>query len=137
MAQRANTRNPLRRIARVVKGALTRHHHDEPEQPAQPATRRMVAEEHHARPAQRQTDIPMDALANAYTPTQTSLKAPFRSTGRDRQNDQEYGRGPESDRWRDEDRYTNKSGDPRIGTHGRTYEPDETKGESEWTKTRP
>lgn len=85
---------------------------------------------------QRQTDIEMDALANAYTPTQTSLKAPFRATGRDRQNDQEHGRGPENDRWRDEDRLTNKSGDPRIGTHGRTYEPNETEGESEWTRTR-
>lgn len=26
-------------------------------------------------------------------------------------------------RWRDEDHYTNKSGDPRIGTRGRKYEP--------------
>ena len=43
----------------------------------------------------------------------------------DHQNDQEYGRGPESDRWREEDRMTNKSRYPRIGTHGRTYEPGE------------
>lgn len=138
MDQRDKLRNPLRRIARAVKGALTRHHaDDEPVQTAQPATRRTGAEEHHARPAQRQTDIPMDALANAYTPAQTSLKAPFRATGQDVQNDQEHGRGPESERWRDEDVYTNKSGDPRIGTHGRTYEPNETEGESEWTRTRP
>jgi hypothetical protein len=105
---------------------------------AKPAT-----EPRHARPAQRQTDIPMDTLTGAYTPTQTSLKAGFRADGSDRQRDQEHGRGPESDTWRDEDRFTNKSGDPRIGTHGRTYEPEEEgrtsakEGESEWTRTRP
>jgi len=81
----------------------------------------------------------MDMLAGAYMPTQTSLKAPFRTDGADQQRDQEFGRGPEDDRWRDEDRITNKSGDPRIGTHGRTYEPNEsrantTEGESEWTR---
>jgi hypothetical protein len=133
MEQREKSRNPLRRVARAVKNALTRHHESEPQLAAQPAGKK---EEHRARPTQRQTDIEMDALANAYTPTQTSLKAPFRATGRDRQNDQEHGRGPENDRWRDEDRLTNKSGDPRIGTHGRTYEPNETEGESEWTRTR-
>ena len=85
----------------------------------------------------------MDTLTGAYTPTQTSLKAGFRADGSDRQRDQEHGRGPESDTWRDEDRFTNKSGDPRIGTHGRTYEPEEEgrtsakEGESEWTRTRP
>ena len=137
MTQREKSRNPLRRMARVVKHALTRHRHEEAAEPVAREAKRTTAEEHHARPAQRQTDIGVDTLADAYTPTQTSLKAPFRATGRDRQNDQQYGRGPEDDRWRDEDRLTNKSGDPRIGTHGRTYEPDETKGESEWTRTRP
>jgi hypothetical protein len=58
-----------------------------------------------------------------YTPTQTSLKAGFRASGADRQRDQETGEADE--RWSDEDRYTNKSGDPRIGTHGRKYEPGE------------
>ena len=29
------------------------------------------------------------------------------------------------DRWQDEDHYTNRSGDARIGTHGRSYEPGE------------
>ena len=125
MDQREHTRNPLRRVARAVKHALTRHHHEEAAEPVAPAARPAPVEEHHARPARRQPDIGVDTLANAYMPTQTSLKEPFRATGRDHQNDQEYGRGPESDRWRAEDRYTNKSGDPRIGTHGRTYEPDE------------
>ena len=33
--------------------------------------------------------------------------------------------GVSDERWNDEDRFTNKSGDPRIGTHRRTYEPAE------------
>ena len=77
-----------------------------------------------------EADIPMDRIENAYTPTQTSLKGPFRTTGADRQRDQEFARGVDDDRWRDEDVYTNKSGDPRIGTHGRTYEPKEKSGGS-------
>lgn len=79
----------------------------------------------------RETDIPFDTIAGNYTPTQTSLKAPFRADGSDHHRDQEYGRGPEDDRWNDEDRFTNKSGDPRIGTHGRSYEGrrDQQKGE--------
>ena len=72
-----------------------------------------------------QTDIPLDQLSQAYTPTQTSLKGPFRTTGADRSRDQEFARGYSDDRWNEEDLYTNKSGDPRIGTHGRTYEPGE------------
>ena len=66
-------------------------------------------------------------LEDAYTPTQTSLKAPFRADGRDQQSDQELTPGDLSDRWNAEDRFTNKSGDPRIGTHGRAYEPGETR----------
>lgn len=79
------------------------------------------------RRAHRDSDIPLDQLAQAYTPTQTSLKGPFRTTGADRQRDQEYARGVADTRWNDEDRLTNKTGDPRIGTHGRTYEPGERK----------
>ena len=77
-----------------------------------------------------EADIPMDRIENAYTPTQTSLKGPFRATGKDRSRDQEFARGVADDKWRDEDVYTNKSGDPRIGTHGRTYEPKEKSGGS-------
>ena len=78
-----------------------------------------------SRPARRQPDIPLDQLAQMYTPTQTSLKAGFRASGADRQRDQEFAGGVPDNRWKDEDRLTNKSGDPRIGTHGRTYEPGE------------
>ncbi len=78
-----------------------------------------------SRPPHREADVPLDEIEHAYTPTQTSLKGPFRTSGAERQRDQELAGGVADDRWKDEDRITNKSGDPRIGTHGRTYEPDE------------
>jgi hypothetical protein len=70
-------------------------------------------------------DVPLEVLEKTYSPTQTSLKTSFRATGVDQQRDQELAGGFADDRWNDEDHFTNKSGDPRIGTHGRTYEPDE------------
>src|SRR5258706_10372400 len=76
------------------------------------------------RPQRRQTDIPLDLIAATYSPRQTSVKTSFRSNGADRQNDQEMPLGG-GDRWQDEDHFTNKSGDTRIGTHGRSYEPGE------------
>jgi hypothetical protein len=78
-----------------------------------------------ARPARRQPDIPLEILDRTYTPKQTSLKASFRTNGEDRQRDQELAGGYADERWSDEDRFTNKSGDPRIGTHHRKYEPNE------------
>ena len=83
-----------------------------------------------ARPAKREADIPLDVLDRSYTPPRTSSKAGFRATGADHQRDQEFGRGVADDRWNDEDHYTNRSGDPRIGTHRRTYEPGEDRIES-------
>ena len=83
-----------------------------------------------ARPARREADIPLDMLGRTYTPPATSSKASFRSDGSDRQRDQELTPATADDRFLDEDRYTNKSGDPRIGTHGRTYEPGEDRAES-------
>ena len=83
------------------------------------------------RSTQRPTDIPLDRIEGAYTPTQTSLKSPFRASGADQQRDQEFARGVDDNRWNDEDRFTNKSGDPRIGTHGRTYEPGERRAEND------
>ena len=79
-----------------------------------------------ARVARRETDIPLDVLSGAYTPPMTSSKASFRSDGSDHQLDQEFAYGQD---WKDEDQYTNKSGDPRIGTHRRTYEPEEARAE--------
>jgi hypothetical protein len=85
-----------------------------------------------ARATHRQADIPMDAIAAAYTPPQTGMKSGFRSDGRDQQSDQEFIPSAADDRFNDEDRITNKSGDPRIGTHRRTYEP----GERDAARTR-
>jgi len=126
MTQREKSRNPLRRVVRVVKSALTRHRPEEAVEPVK-RTAAPAAEPRHIRPTLRQSDIPIDALTGAYSPTQTSLKAPFRDNGSDHHRDQEFGLGPENDRWLAEDRFTNKSGDPRIGTHGRTYEPGENR----------
>lgn len=78
-----------------------------------------------SRPTQREADIPMDVINKTYTPKQTSLKTSFRANGAPRQQDQELASGYVETRWNDEDRLTNRSGDPRIGTHHRKYEPGE------------
>ena len=77
-----------------------------------------------ARPVRRESDVPMDVLAQAYAPSQTSIKTSFRSDGADHERDQEMPPGA-GERFENEDHFTNKSGDSRIGTHGRTYEPGE------------
>lgn len=75
-----------------------------------------------ARATRRTSDVPLDLLADAYAPPQTSLHGSFRSDGADQQNDQEELLAA-GDGFENEDHFTNKSGDARIGTHGRTYEP--------------
>jgi hypothetical protein len=92
---------------------------------SEPRQKRSLNEGSAARPAQRTTDVPMDVLDRSYSPPVTSSKASFRSDGADHQRDQEFAFTSADDRWNDEDHYTNKSGDPRIGTHRRTYEPDD------------
>ena len=77
-----------------------------------------------ARPMRRESDVPMDVLAQEYAPSQTSIKTSFRSDGADHERDQELPPGA-GERFENEDHFTNKSGDSRIGTHGRTYEPGE------------
>jgi hypothetical protein len=83
-----------------------------------------------ARAKQPRTDVSLDLIASTYSPKQTSVKASFRSDGGDQQLDQEMPIGA-ADRWQDEDHFTNKSGDARIGTHGRSYEPGEQRTSSE------
>jgi hypothetical protein len=83
-----------------------------------------------ARVREPRTDIPLDLLEHVYTPADTSSKASFRSSGQDHHDDQEFAMGVTDERWNDEDRFTNKSGDPRIGTHKRTYEPEEARAGS-------
>lgn len=119
----------LSRVSGAVKkltGRLHKHQDQAAPEPAAARTRKPAVQtaERKRRP---QADIPVDTLAAAYIPTQTSLKAPFRADGAERQSDQEFARGVADDRWNDEDHFTNKSGDPRIGTHGRTYEPGESR----------
>ena len=97
--------------------------------PAQPRTPRKAAAGT-ARQVRREADIPLDVLDRSYTPQLTSSKAGFRSDGADHQHDQEFSRGVADADWNDEDHFTNKSGDPRIGTKRRTYEPNETRADS-------
>ena len=80
-----------------------------------------------ARATRRDSDIPMDRIAETYTPEHTSVKSGMRGNGAGNRNDRNVGSGIDDDRWNDEDIITNKSGDPRIGTHGRTYEPGEAR----------
>jgi hypothetical protein len=117
----AKMRGAVARTARKLTSKFRRGEVAEPLAAQQPRTTTARAAGSHARPKRPQTDVPID-LINAYTPTQTSLKGPFRADGQDRQRDQD---GYADERWNDEDRLTNKSGDPRIGTHGRSYEPGE------------
>src|SRR5688572_16905826 len=138
MPRKALTKNQqksgLRRAASAVKRLFTRGR-DPVEQmftfEAEPEQTRAESapEPRAARVTRRDTDIPLEMLDDAYTPPDTSSKASFRSDGADHQTDQEFAYGRADSHWRDEDRLTNKSGDPRIGTHRRTYEPGEARPE--------
>lgn len=99
-----------------------------PAQPQQSAAPKAAPQQ--GRTTRREADIPLDVIDRAYTPSATSSKAGFRSDGSDHQQDQEFARGVADKDWNDEDHFTNKSGDPRIGTKRRTYEPNETRAES-------
>lgn len=130
-------KSALKRAASTVRGAIERvthrfsRHHDEAKEAhphiamAQPSRRKRPAGQ--GRLMKREADIPISTLESAYIPPQTSLKTSFRTSGEDHQRDQEFAYGVADERWGDEDRFTNKSGNPRIGTHGRTYEPGEAR----------
>ena len=94
--------------------------HEAPQRAAAPAV---------ARPVQRASDVPLDIVDQLYTPPITSSKASFRSDGNDHERDQDFAFASASD-WNDEDRMTNKSGDPRIGTHRRNQQPGESRPET-------
>lgn len=127
----------LRRAANAVKRVFTRGRGaEETAEPVSAATaaspRQQGAaqgEPRVARTTRREADIPLDVLDRAYTPPLTSSKASFRSDGTDHHRDQEFSRGVADADWNDEDHFTNKSGDPRIGTRGRTYETTESRDE--------
>lgn len=73
-----------------------------------------------ARTRRRESDVPLDLIAETYAPKQTSIKTSLRSDGADHEKDQELPPGP-GETFENEDHFTNKSGDARIGTHGRTF----------------
>ena len=124
-----NIKEKLTHLMRTLTGR--RHANEDREMPIESAVESGRAQNASARHPRRDADIPLDQIANTYTPTQTSLKAGFRASGADQQRDQEFASGVADERWNDEDRFTNKSGDPRIGTHGRTYEPAESREKNE------
>lgn len=137
--QKAKEEGAFQRVAGAVKRLFGRDRSSE-ELEAQPApsaaaTRQArpkadTSNNAQTRPTKREADIPLDIIGATYTPPATSSKSGFRDDGADHQRDQEFSRGAGDDRWNDEDHLTNKSGDPRIGTHRRTYEPGETRAES-------
>lgn len=142
MARKTETQSKgtgrLRKAVDAVKRTLTRGRRaaakaadpvEAQAAPVKPARTRKAAPKA-ARHARREADIPLDVLDRAYTPPITSSKASFRSDGADHQHDQEFSRGVADADWNDEDHFTNKSGDPRIGTRRRTYEPNENRAES-------
>lgn len=133
MARKDKSGNPFSRAAASVKRMFSRKHSSDAETRSMSSGQTDVEtpiashnEEPRLGQPRREGDIGLDRLNRSYTPQQTSLKAGFRADGADRQRDQEFSGGfADNDRWSDEDHYTNKSGDPRIGTHGRSYEPGE------------
>ena len=124
----------LRGLAGAVKRFFTRgadvadDTNDSAQPSAGPDARQAASATGSTRRPKVSNDIPQELRNGAYTPPLTSSKASFRSDGSDHQTDQEFTLGAVDERFNDEDRLTNKSGDPRIGTHGRTYEPTEAAG---------
>ena len=127
---------PLQRVTTAVKRIFGRGRSAE-ETAAEPAKRVTAPKPVNSRNAglsaratKREADIPLDVVDRSYTPPMTSSKASFRTDGADHQRDQEFAFTSSDERWNDEDHYTNKSGDPRIGTKQRTYEPGESRAET-------
>jgi hypothetical protein len=126
----------LHSVATAVKRLFGRgrsaEREEEPAQfeSAQQSPRQATTTNHATRSVHLESDIPLDVIEQTYVPHQASSKTSFRSDGSDHQRDQEFIYGVEEERWNAEDRFTNKSGDPRIGTHRRTYEPGESREES-------
>ncbi|HET7435590.1 MAG TPA: hypothetical protein VFN10_12855 [Thermoanaerobaculia bacterium] len=131
---RASKEGRLSRAVSAVKKVFTRGGRSaataEEATPPAPRSTKQAGGQKAQRVARRQADIPMDVLDKTYTPGHTSSRSSFRDDGADHHSDQEFAAGVADERWNDEDRLTNKSNDPRIGTHGRAYEPGETRAES-------
>jgi hypothetical protein len=124
-------KNTAKKAAKKVTARLRPARRRAVKKAAEPAVKQPKkprAEPKAARPTMRPPDIPLEVLERTYIPKQTSLKSSFRSTGEERQRDQRLAELAD-ERFNDEDHFTNKSGDPRIGTHHRKYEPEEKKEE--------
>lgn len=130
--QKSKEEGAFQRVTGAVKRLFgrSRSHETSSTEPAPSRMRPKAEEVVTARPVKRETDIPMDVLSRSYTPPATSSKAGFRADGVDHARDQEFAFGSSDERFNDEDHFTNKSGDPRIGTRRRTYEPGEDRVES-------
>jgi hypothetical protein len=72
------------------------------------------------RPIRRESDVSAQELATR-TPSQQSGKGPFDKNRAENQRDTEarVGVTNTNERFSEEDQYTNRTGDPRIGTRGR------------------
>jgi hypothetical protein len=93
-----------------------------------PRTVRRVRMPQMSRAKHVDSDIPLEVIAETYTPAQTSGRGGFRDDGHDRSPDVELASFVEG-RFSEEDAFTNKSGDPRIGTHRRPHAPAENERE--------
>jgi hypothetical protein len=129
--QKGSSRGRIRRMmdrvaSKLHFGASAANRDDVAPEPA-PMARKATTPKEPSRGKRIQTDIPLEQLAQSYIPSQGASKAGFRATGRDQQSDQEFAIGVADDRFNAEDVFTNKSGDSRIGTHRRSYEPGERK----------
>jgi hypothetical protein len=116
------------RMFRSATDVLRRRSH-EPEPTSEANTTRAVSEPPRATgqtqaaaPARRRP-IQSDVHAiDEMTPSQKSARGPFDERHRTEVGGEEFLANRNSD-FNDEDHYTNKSKDPRIGTHGRKYQP--------------
>ena len=114
--------NAVKRLAMKVKPGRAPAEVEETEPAPRHMARHTISTTAAAHPRLVDSDIPLETIEETYTPSQVASRASFRSDGHEREADQEYVRGVADDRFNPEDAFTNRSGDPRIGTHRRTHE---------------
>jgi len=123
--ERGRVRRLVSRMTTTVGRMFHRRSRDEewtPSEPEQPASSIQAESAPRARAVKRESDVPLDTIAQLYTPSQSGMKTGFRSDGRDRQSDSELAIGSVRDDFNEEDAFTNKTNDPRIGTHRRNHD---------------
>ena len=87
------------------------------------ASKRRVAPPATPRPVQRRSDVAPSEI-DTMTPSQMSGKGPFDKHRGEHLHEEEARTSVANtnEQFSEEDRYTNRTGDPRIGTHNRDYE---------------